>query len=85
MKDYEVRVFCPQCGGGDNAIWKGSLIDWALQMGKEAKNNKDIPAWTHYAYRHEQAHCHTVMVEYPNRIVPLFDPLRVKGRPEHER
>lgn len=75
-KDYDVRVFCPQCQGGNNAIWKGGLIDWGLEMSKEAKNPADIPAWAHYAYRHEQAHGHTVMVEYPDRTVPLFDLLK---------
>ena len=77
-KDYDVRVFCPQCRGGDNAIWKGGLIDWGLEMRKEAKHSVDVPAWAQYAKRHEVTHGHTVMVEYPDRIVPLFDPLRRK-------
>ena len=75
-KDYDVRVFCPQCRGGDNAIWKGNLIDWGIQMGREAKKSSDIPEWAQYANRHERAHGHIVMVEYPTRTVPLFNPPR---------
>jgi hypothetical protein len=73
-KDYDVRVFCPQCKGGDNIIWKGGLIDWGLEMSGPA--NKPVPEWAQYAKRHEVTHGHTVMVEYPDRIVRLFNPLK---------
>ena len=63
----EVRVYCPECKGGDNAIWEGSLIDWGIQLSK----NKP-PAWFLYAQNHERAHGHTVLVEYPSRTVPLM-------------
>lgn len=69
----EVRVFCPTCKDGHNAIWSGSLIDWGLQMGKEAKHSKDIPEWAQYAFRHEAHHGHMIMVKYPDgKIIPLF-------------
>ena len=62
----EVRVFCPVCKGGHNAIWAGSLIDWGLQLRQEA-----VPEWAQYAHRHERAHGHRVMVKYPSgKIVP---------------
>lgn len=72
-KDYDVRVFCPQCKNGNNWIWKGGLIDWGIEMSKEAKKSSDIPQWAQYAWRHQQAHGHIIMVEYPNRTVPLFN------------
>ena len=68
----EVRVFCPICKNGKNAIWYGDLIDWGLELSKgDAKTSKDIPEWYKYAVRHEQAHGHKIMVKYPDKIVPL--------------
>ena len=61
-----VRVFCPKCKGGNNAIWEGSLLAWGLELAK----NK-APAWFLYAQNHERVHGHTVMVQYPSRTVPL--------------
>ena len=61
-----VRVFCPQCKGGDNAIWEGSLIDWTLELSKSKQ-----PAWFLYAKNHARVHGHRIMVEYPDRTVPL--------------
>ena len=62
-----VRVYCPKCKGGDNAIWQGSLIDWSIQL-----SNPNPPEWYNYATRHEEAHPgHVIMVEYPNETVPL--------------
>ena len=63
----KVRVFCPQCKEGDNAIWEGSLIDFSIELSKHRKP----PAWFLYALNHEKTHEHKVMVEYPNRTVPL--------------
>lgn len=66
-KPKDVRVYCPECRGGKNTIWKGSLIDWGLQL-----SNPDPPEWYLYALRHEEAHpSHKIMVEYPSRTVPL--------------
>jgi len=62
----EVRVFCPVCRGGDNVIWDGSLIDWGLELSKP-----NPPEWFNYAMRHQKAHRHKVMVEYPSQTVPL--------------
>ncbi len=71
----EVRVFCPVCKGGHNAIWFGSLIDWTLQVGHEAKSPEDVPVWAQYAFRHERAHGHRIMVKYPDeRIIPWRRP-----------
>lgn len=62
-----VRVFCPKCKGGDNAIWEGSLIAWGLELGYGKP-----PKWYNYAMRHEKAHPgHIIMVEYPSKTVPL--------------
>lgn len=62
-----VRVYCPKCRGGDNAIWKGTLIDWGLELGYEKP-----PEWYNYAIRHEKAHPgHVIMVEYPTKTLPL--------------
>ena len=82
-KDYDVKVFCAQCQDGNNTIWKGGLIDWGIEMSKNAKKTSDIPEWAQYAWRHEQAHGHTIMVEYPERTVPLFDSLK-QERNSHE-
>jgi len=61
-----VRVYCPICKGGNNAIWQGSLAEWSIQLSKH-----EAPAWYHYAMRHEKAHNHQIMVEYPTQTVPL--------------
>jgi len=62
-----VRVYCPKCRGGDNSIWKGSLIDWGVEL-----SFSDPPEWYNYAMRHEEAHPgHIIMVEYPTSTVPL--------------
>ena len=62
-----VRVFCPICKGGDNAIWEGNLIDWGIQL-----STSDPPDWYLYAMNHERAHPgHEIMVEYPSKTVPL--------------
>lgn len=74
----EIRVFCSECQGGNNTIWKGSLIDWGIIMSQDAKKDADIPQWAQYAWRHQQAHGHTIMVQYPSQCVPMFDPLRLK-------
>ena len=64
----EVRVFCPVCKDGCNAIWFGSLIDWGRELGHEA-----VPEWAQYAKRHEKAHGHEIMVKYPGgRLIPFF-------------
>lgn len=62
-----VRVFCPICQDGDNTIWKGTLIEWGLQLGM-----KTPPDWANYAYRHEKAHNHQIMVEYPDGMIVPF-------------
>ena len=63
-----VRVYCPKGKGGKNAIWQGSLITWGVEL-----SISDPPEWYNYARRHEKAHPgHTIMVEYPSKIVPLF-------------
>lgn len=72
--DYDVRVFCPKCKAGNNSIWKGGLINWGLEMSKETP-----PAWAQYAKNHESAHGHTIMVEYPDKTVPLFDSLGLRS------
>lgn len=72
-KDYDVRVFCPVCQNGNNMIWKGGLIDWGIMMSKNVKKSSEIPKWAQYAWRHQQAHGHIIMVEYPSRTVPMFD------------
>lgn len=62
-----VRVYCPKCKGGKNHIWQGSLTNWGIEL-----SNPDPPEWYNYAVRHEKAHPgHTIMVEYPDRTVPL--------------
>jgi hypothetical protein len=66
----EVRVFCPICKDGKNAIWHGSLIDWGIELSKSK-----VPDWAQYASRHEKAHNHRVMVQYPSgQIVPWLAP-----------
>ena len=61
-----VRVYCPICKGGDNLIWQGSLEEWGKELEKE-----EPPEWAHYAHRHEKAHNHQIMVEYPTQTVPF--------------
>jgi len=61
-----VRVYCPVCKGGDNHIWKGSLHEWGQELEKV-----DPPEWVNYAHRHEAAHGHQIMVEYPSKTVPF--------------
>lgn len=65
-KDYEVKVFCPICKDGNNIIWKGSLLEWRNEL-----VNPIPPKWFIYAMNHKRAHDHKIMVEYPDRIVPL--------------
>ena len=68
--DGEVRVFCPSCKNGVNAIWYGSLTDWSLELAKHIDNKP--PAWYLYAVNHQRAHDgHKIMVKYPDKIVPL--------------
>jgi len=62
-----VRVFCPICKGGDNSIWTGSLHEWGNELSKEIP-----PEWVNYAHRHEKAHDHQVMVEYPSGLTVPF-------------
>ena len=65
----DVRVFCPVCKGGNNVIWKGSLIDWGVEL-----SLGDPPEWYKYVIRHEKAHPgHVIMVEYPDYVIPLRD------------
>ena len=61
-----VRVYCPICKGGKNVIWQGSIEEWGKELSKEIP-----PEWANYAYRHERAHNHQVMVEYPTQTVPF--------------
>ncbi len=61
-----VRVYCPICKGGDNVIWKGSLAKWTIELAKPESSE-----WYNYSLRHEKAHNHQIMVEYPTRVVPL--------------
>lgn len=62
-----VRVYCPKCKGGKNAIWQGSLTKWGIEL-----SNPDPPEWYNYAVRHEEAHPgHIIMVEYPSKTYPL--------------
>jgi len=61
-----VRVYCPICKGGKNVVWKGSLAEWSNQLVKS-----EPPEWYNYAMRHEEAHDHQIMVEYPTQTVPL--------------
>lgn len=64
-----VRVYCPICKGGKNVIWKGTLIDWGVEL-----SMPDPPEWYNYVIRHEKAHPgHVIMVEYPDQIIPLRD------------
>jgi len=65
--EKHVRVFCPLCKGGENAIWEGSLFEWEVELSKPKP-----PAWYVYAENHRKAHGHTIMVQYPHRTVPLF-------------
>ena len=62
----KVRVFCPICRDGNNVIWEGSLEEWGVELSKETP-----PDWANYAYRHEEAHGHQIMVKYPTRTVPF--------------
>lgn len=63
----KVRVFCPTCKGGNNAIWEGSLLDW-----DDEGRQQLIPDWYLYARNHEKVHGHEIMVEDPTgSIVPL--------------
>ena len=63
----KVRVFCPVCRDGDNIIWEGTLTEWGLELSHEIP-----PDWANYAHRHENAHGHRIMVEYPSgRMVPF--------------
>jgi hypothetical protein len=78
VRKAEVRVFCPKCREGNNVIWKGKLTEWALLMG--LPEDTPVPEWAEYAWRHQHAHGHTIMVEYPNRCVPMFGSLKVKSR-----
>lgn len=55
-----VRVYCPICKGGDNAIWEGSLIDWGIELSKAKP-----PVWFLYARSHERVHGHRVMDKCP--------------------
>lgn len=59
----KVRVFCPICRDGNNVIWEGSLEEWGVELSKETP-----PDWANYAHRHEMAHGHQVMVEYPSGL-----------------
>ncbi|MBA7491405.1 hypothetical protein ES702_01950 [subsurface metagenome] len=63
----KVRVFCPVCQGGDNSIWIGSLWEWGKELEKE-----NPPDWANYAHRHEKAHGHQIMVEYPSGLTVPF-------------
>lgn len=65
----EVRVFCPECKNGVNAIWFGTLIDWGIELSRNPDNKP--PDWYLYCINHERAHNHKIMVKYPNRTVPL--------------
>jgi hypothetical protein len=67
--ESEVRVYCPICKGGKNAIWYGSLIDWGIELATHADNKP--PAWYLYAVNHQRAHKHRILVKYPDRTVPL--------------
>ena len=63
-----VRVFCPVCKGGHNAIWEGTLLEWGKELEKETP-----PEWANYGYRHEKAHPgHKIMVEYPSGMIAPF-------------
>lgn len=62
----EVRVFCPECKSGVNAVWCGSLIDWGIELSRTKP-----PRWFLYAANHERVHGHKIMVKYPDRTVPL--------------
>ncbi len=63
----QVRVYCPECKGGVNSIWDGTLIEWAVQT-----SIVEPPPWANYAWRHQSHHKHVIMVKYPNRTVPLI-------------
>ena len=59
----EVRVFCPVCQNGKNIIWKGTILEWKKELMKEIP-----PDWANYAHRHENAHGHQIIVEYPDGL-----------------
>lgn len=59
----KVRVFCPICKGGDNIIWEGTPDEWRKELLKI-----EPPKWANYVYRHEKAHDHKIMVEYPSGL-----------------
>jgi len=63
----KVRVFCPVCQDGDNTIWTGTLHEWGKELEKE-----NPPDWANYAHRHEKAHGHQIMVEYPSGLTVPF-------------
>jgi hypothetical protein len=65
----EVRVFCPECKNGKNAIWHGTLIDWGVELATHADNKP--PGWFLYVVNHQRAHGHKIMVKYPSKTVPL--------------
>ena len=67
MKKNQVRVYCKQCKGGDNHVWKGTLQKWAVEL-----LNPKPPKWFNYITRHCKAHPgHEFMVEYPSKTVPF--------------
>lgn len=66
VMNAEVRVFCPECKNGVNAIWFGSLIDWGVELSKTKP-----PAWAQYCANHERAHGHKIMMKYSDKTVPL--------------
>jgi len=57
----EVKVFCPICKKGKNTIWKGTIEEWKKELMKEIP-----PEWANYAHRHENAHGHKIIIEYPD-------------------
>lgn len=59
----EVRVFCQDCG---DELWKGTLIDWVVELSK----NKP-PKWFLKAYKHGKTLSHRIMVQYPSITVSL--------------
>lgn len=56
-----MKVFCKECG---MVFWEGSIIDWSVELSKP-----EPPKWFLKARKHGPSS--NLMVEYPNRTVPL--------------
>lgn len=71
----EVRVYCPECKGGKNSIWEGTLLEWNRETRKSTP-----PDWFKYAMNHQTHHGHTIKVAYPTFEVTLREEIYPLGR-----